>query len=364
MKVALIATDIPDHGIEFAEMMAASCDVLLCIPDKYFSAARPKPSPRLNVWWVPWPRHRDLRNLISIQKLSKLVLEWNPDIIHFLNENNIWNWVIASLLKGKPILTTVHDIAHHPGDFNSSRVPRFFANALIRKSTAIIIHGEELRAEAARTLPISPDKIFVSALVSPQFPSEVLENRQNRDNPRKGDRLFRVLFFGRIQEYKGLNYLLDSIPLVSNRVPNIRFIVAGAGKIPDHAVLSEYSCSIDIRNRFIPRAEVEQLLGEADLVALPYIEASQSGPLMMAIAFGIPVVATDVGAIPAVVRSTGMGFVVPSRDETSLAAAIIKIALDEVLHARLCANAKIAAKGDFSRTRISNQVISVYQQLL
>jgi glycosyltransferase involved in cell wall biosynthesis len=106
------------------------------------------------------------------------------------------------------------------------------------------------------------------------------------------------------------------------------------------------------------------LFVEADLLALPYIEASQSGPLMMAMAFGLPVVATEVGEISSVVRSTRMGLVVPPRDKIALADAITKVALDEGLRRQLSENAKQAMSSDYSREAISSRVLHIYEGLI
>jgi glycosyltransferase involved in cell wall biosynthesis len=90
--------------------------------------------------------------------------------------------------------------------------------------------------------------------------------------------------------------------------PQVRFIVAGTGAdFRQFQSLIQDAANLDIRNKFIPEEEVARLFAEADLLALPYIEASQSGILANAIGFGLPVVATDVGELSAVIRETGMG---------------------------------------------------------
>jgi glycosyltransferase involved in cell wall biosynthesis len=359
MRVAIIAQHHPDHAIEFAEMMSASCDVLLCIPNKYRVLKRPRPCPRLQVAWLNWPRQRSLRNTAFIPKVSRRIRDWKPDIVHFLWENNVWNVALASLLRPKPIVTTVHDITFHPGDIQARRVPRVFANIFIRMCDAIIVHGEWLRAEAERRLPISPAQIFVTPLIPALLPSEFPHRRK------LNDRFFRVLFFGRIFEYKGLKYLIKSLPLVRKEVPNVRLVIAGEGdQFSQYTNMIEDISSVEINNSYIKPREAAQLFFEADVLALPYIEASQSGPLMIAMAFGLPVVATEVGELPAVVRSASIGLIVPPRDERALATAIIKIATDKKLRKQFSQNAKKAMNGDYSQRAISAKVIRVYESVL
>jgi glycosyltransferase involved in cell wall biosynthesis len=366
MRVAFVGTEIPDHCIEFADMMADSCDVLLCIPDRYFTPKRVRPKARLQVDWLPWPRKRDPRNIVFTRTVARHIRAWKPDIVHFLSESNVWNWLLVRYLKSSPVVTTVHDLTFHLGDADSRRIPRFFANALIKKSDAIIVHGEALRNDAVRLLPVRPEQVNVVPLVPPLLPSfDTSEFAEQANYTKPGDGIFRILFFGRIYEYKGLRYLLEAMPIVRKRVKNARLVIAGEGDdISGYRNYITDPSYLEIRNRFIPRPEVAQLFIEADLLVLPYIEASQSGPLMIAMAFGLPVVTTEVGEMPNVVRSADSGLIVPPKDKLALANAICKVALDRDLRHRFSDNAKRAMNDDYSRGKISAQVQRIYQELL
>ncbi len=366
MRVAFIGTEIPDHCIEFADMMSDSCDVLLCIPAKYYSPNRVRPGARMEVEWLPWPRKRDPRNIFFTRTVLRRLLAWKPDVVHFLSESNVWNWLLARFLKSVPIITTVHDLTLHPGDVASHRVPRIFADALIKKSDAIIVHGESLRRDAEKVLPIRGEQVYVVPLVPPLFPDfDTSEFAGQGKYVKPDDGAFRILFFGRIYEYKGLRYLLQAMQIVRGRVKNARLVIAGEGD--DMSKYREYisdSSYLEVRNRFISRPEVAQLFVEADVLALPYTEASQSGPLMIAMAFGLPVIATEVGELPYVVRSAEMGLVIPPKDKSALADAITKVALDKELRMRFSDNARRAMKGDFSRSSIAARVRGIYSKVI
>jgi glycosyltransferase involved in cell wall biosynthesis len=360
MRVAFVGTEIPDHCLEFADMMADRFDVLLCIPDRFYSPGRIQPRARLEIDWLPWPRKRSLRNLAFTWTVYQRIRDWKPDVVHFLCESNVWNWLLAYLLKTWPLITTVHDVRLHPGDKDSYRLPRLFATTLIRQSGAVIVHGDALRI-AAKELPIRSDKIHVVPLVSPLIPSSQTGpfKQPNKDG------VFRVLFFGRILEYKGLQYLLEAMRLVNERVKNVRLVIAGQGDdISVYPDLISGKPYLDIRNRFISLDEVKQLFVECDLLALPYIEASQSGPLMIAMSFALPVIATDVGDMASVVNSAEMGLVVPSKDAPALADAIFKVLSDPDLRHRFAANAKHASETEYSRGNISAQVQRIYENLI
>jgi len=99
----------------------------------------------------------------------------------------------------------------------------------------------------------------------------------------------------------------------------VRLIVAGEG--PAAALVPEHP-RVTLIARYIPEPEVQPLLREASLVALPYTQASQSGVGALAIAAGVPVVVTDVGALRELAYDPR--FVAKAGDPRALAAAILR----------------------------------------
>jgi glycosyltransferase involved in cell wall biosynthesis len=362
MRCALIAPDIPDYSMEFAKIVAESCDVLLCMPDNVEKACYRNRNPRLELRRFRWPRQRQISNLLFVQGLAKQIRNWKPDIIHITNESNIWLNIIPFIYRTIPIVTTVHDVQFHPGDSSSRRIPLIFIRTLIQMSDAIIVHGARLHSQASRELPIEEKRICV-------FPHPPLISYSNRARELKmskpDDGVFRVLFFGRFYEYKGLRYLLEAAPRVHSEIPNVRFIVAGMGDdISTMRAAIENCRFVDVHNHFILQDEAARLFSEADLLVLPYIEGSQSGVLMIAMAFALPVIVTSVGELENVVRSTGMGLVVPPRDALSLATAIIELANNKALRDHLAESGARAAAGPFSRRELSGQIVSIYSKII
>src|SRR5690606_20252897 len=112
----------------------------------------------------------------------------------------------------------------------------------------------------------------------------------------------RVLFFGRIHRYKGLDYLIQAEPLITQKVPDARIVIAGTGE--DFGRYEEAIAGRDafeVHNYRIPYEEGARPFQQASVVALPYVEASQSGVIPPASGFRRPVVVTDVGSLPEVV---------------------------------------------------------------
>ena len=116
-KVALIAPDMPEYCVEFAELAAESCDVTLFLPDKYFHGYLCRAKSGLEVIQLPWPRQRHfIRNLKLILQLALQIRRRAPDIVHILMSGNVWMNLLRLCVGQRPVLTQVHDVHVHPGD--------------------------------------------------------------------------------------------------------------------------------------------------------------------------------------------------------------------------------------------------------
>jgi glycosyltransferase involved in cell wall biosynthesis len=137
-----------------------------------------------------------------------------------------------------------------------------------------------------------------------------------------------VLFFGLVRGYKGLSYLIEAMPKVREKVPAKLLVVGEFYDDPaPYAELVErlgLADAVRIENRYVGNEEVEAFFAASDLVVLPYVSATQSGIVQIAIAMSRPVIVTDVGGLPEAVTPERTGFVVPPRDAGALARAIVR----------------------------------------
>jgi 2-deoxystreptamine N-acetyl-D-glucosaminyltransferase/2-deoxystreptamine glucosyltransferase len=94
---------------------------------------------------------------------------------------------------------------------------------------------------------------------------------------------------------------------------------------------------------YVPFSEVSAYIAVADVLVLPYRHVSQSGVLFLALAEGLPVVATRVGALPEVLRDGESGVLVPPESPAALAEALIRVLADGDLRRRLAAGGRAVA---------------------
>lgn len=137
-----------------------------------------------------------------------------------------------------------------------------------------------------------------------------------------------VLFFGYIRAYKGLNYLIDALSAILKWQP-VKLIIAGEfyeneEKYRQQIKDLDLESHIILKADYIPNEDVGLYYAAADVVALPYISATQSGIIQIAYNYNKPVITTNVGGLPEVIEEGQTGFVVPAQNAQMLAAAIIR----------------------------------------
>jgi glycosyltransferase involved in cell wall biosynthesis len=134
-----------------------------------------------------------------------------------------------------------------------------------------------------------------------------------------------VVLAGRLMEYKGIYVALAAFEIVVQNRPDATLVIAGRGRIGDE-IRARALPNVRLYDRYMREGEMRAVLDEATIVILPYLDATQSGVGLSAIARGIPCVVSDVGALPDLVPPH-RPWVVPPRDAQALAAGILE-ALD------------------------------------
>jgi len=130
----------------------------------------------------------------------------------------------------------------------------------------------------------------------------------------------RLLVFGRLLAYKGVDTALAAFSRLPAELSDVELIVAGQGPL---ASLALGQRNVEVRNEYIPESELDSLLREVRLVLLPYKDATQSGVGLHAVERGVPCVVSSVGGLPELVEDARPSLVVPPDDPPALAAAIV-----------------------------------------
>lgn len=184
--------------------------------------------------------------------------------------------------------------------------------------------------------------------------------------PEFADEKLNVLFLGRIDQRKGLKYLLRAIPRIREQHPNTRFIIAGDGPLRfDYQHWVERKGWRDVV--FLGRVSEEDkpsVFASADLFCAPSTGGESQGIVLLeALAAGKPVVASDIPGYRSVIRTSGDGVLVAPCDAESLAAGVGRLLGNAAERARLARAGRLRAE-EFSWPRISRKVEDYYVELL
>ncbi|WP_291298018.1 glycosyltransferase family 4 protein [Elioraea sp.] len=150
----------------------------------------------------------------------------------------------------------------------------------------------------------------------------------------------RLLFLGRLERRKGIDTLLDALPLLAD-LPGVAVDIAGApqGSDPEPAFRARHGdAPWASRVRFlgaVGEAEKTALLAASDIVVLPARYESFGLVAVEAMMFGKPVISTQAGGIPEVVENGVTGLLVPPGEPEALAAAMRRLVTDAPLRERL-----------------------------
>jgi len=273
---------------------------------------------------------------------------WQPDLVHV--QDLLTNDPRLALVGGvpwHPYALTVHDPRPHPGDAQPSRMARVLRRSLRRRADLVFAHSEVLADELVGTGDVKGPVVVVPHGVS-ESAITPLPSREA------------LLFFGRISHYKGLDVLLDAMPLVWERRPDVILTIAGEGEPPDHPRLAD--SRIDLLREHVPEAAVSQLFQAATCAVLPYRQASQSGVGSEAKRFGRAIVATSVGGLPELV-TPDCGRLVPPEDAPALADAILEVLETPGLAEALGRNAAAAVQGA-GWQNVAQATIEAYRRYL
>jgi glycosyltransferase involved in cell wall biosynthesis len=175
---------------------------------------------------------------------------------------------------------------------------------------------------------------------------------------------FVVGALGRFVAVKGFDLLVDALPALAAAVPSSRVLLVGDG--PERIALETQASARGVGARVHvvgATADIARCLAACDVLAAPSRNEGMGRALVEAMALGVPVVASDVGGIPAVVTDGECGRLVPSGDVGALAETLVELGLDAALRDKLAAGAMGRAEA-FSSVVAAAAMRAIYDELV
>lgn len=269
-------------------------------------------------------------------KLIADVARERPEIVHIqwlplLEQTDIELRCVERIRKlGARVVYTVHNALPHDSTRKGAKQKARYQLAYATMDR-LIVHTEYERARLIRELDLERDKIDLVPH-GPMFHDlpwvERAVARRALELPMDAQV---VLSTGILRPYKGIEDLLDAMPRVIARHPKALLLIAGQGeasfikRLRDRAQSLSIDAHVKLVTRYIPVAEIPVLHGAADVVALPYRAASQSGALFTTASFDAPLVATEVGGLAESLGGTDLALLVAPSHPAALADAIAHV---------------------------------------
>jgi glycosyltransferase involved in cell wall biosynthesis len=174
-----------------------------------------------------------------------------------------------------------------------------------------------------------------------------------------------VLMFGLMRPYKGIDVLLDAWRGAAGEEPieDAELLIAGMPRMDISGLRAAAPANVSFDPHFVTDEELPAYFERADLVVLPYLQADQSGVLFTALAFGKPLLLSDVGGFPEI-QSTGAARIVRAGDSRALGKALRELLADRATLTEMCVRARAAANGRYSWEAIAASHVELYERLL
>lgn len=279
----------------------------------------------------------------------------DADVVHF-------QWLSVQHLDGRllpadrpasgaprALVLTAHDVLPReprPGQLAAQR-------RLYERFDAIVVHSDHGCARLTDELDIDPGRVHVI----PHGAFAHLADCPPQPPPFETEKPV-VLCFGLMRPYKGIDLLLNAW----RDIDDAELWIAGLPKFDIDPLRRAAPPNVRFVPRFIGDAELPAYFQRADLVVLPYREIDQSGVLFTALAFGVPMLLSDVGGFPEV-AATGAARTFPAGDVPALHAALRELLSDPAVLSSMAEQARAAAAGPYSWEEIARRTLGLYRSL-
>jgi glycosyltransferase involved in cell wall biosynthesis len=317
------------------------------------------------------PQHRESlfakirRHAGHVLTLRRTIIKSHAKLIHihtcsgFSFYRSALDMLVAQRLH-RPVVLHIHGAAFDEFYRDSNAVGRRMIRWGLSRADTVLALSDQWRDRLLRISPKAKVVIVENAVDLPPSPSPHLANGKCR---------FALL--AKMDTWKGIDDLLDACTTFSTREQEmIEITLAGpAGSAGNEKTILQKIADRDLKSvvRYVGPVRGEEkatLLRQADAYVQPSHNEGMPISVLEAFSYGLPVVGTTVGAMPEIVGATETGTLVPPRRPKELAAALIAIAGDQQRREMLGKNARALAETRFGLSRLRNDVVRVYDQLL
>lgn len=280
------------------------------------------------------PASEKVRRLLTYYwRLLNYAATAKPRVFHVLwnNKFEVFDRTLLMLYyraMGRRVVLTAHNVNAAKRDGHDNALNRLSLRCQYSLADCIFVHTQKMKQELSDDFGVPAEKIQVIPFgINNTSPNTALDRVGARDRLGIPEYSRTVLFFGQIAPYKGLEYLVEAVQEIIPSDAAFRLVIAGKVKkghedywkdVDKRLESSPLAGAVVKHIRHIPDEDVEVYFKAADVLAVPYTEIFQSGVPFLAYSFGLPVIATDVGALREDIVEGKTGYICPPRDSKAL----------------------------------------------
>lgn len=227
---------------------------------------------------------------------------------------HIWADGIAAQVSKKKLVTIDHDVIRHSG---TMKIQRILDDFFVRNSDDIIVHTKSFIPIVCQNYGFAKEKVHYM----PHGLLKMYRKKQNKTLPCLYDsKNVNFVFFGRIEKYKGIGVLLEAFAKLKKKYANVTLTIAGKGNMKEFETIAQGVDGIQLHNHYIPDEEVGCYFDGPNVVTmLPYLDATQSGVIPIAMEYGSPIIASDTGGLKEQMLDGAFGIYAEAGNADSLA---------------------------------------------
>lgn len=284
------------------------------------------------------------------------------------------HWIIPQGIEGllikfffnTPVIATVHG-----SDLFGLKQFNFFKKIILKNATICTVNSSATLKEVKNIEPRTKIELIPMGVDTKMFSSDkkkVLLKKQYKNATL-------LLAVGRLIGCKGLDYLIQSLPTVINRFPNIRLLIVGDGPERKNLEYLIKKCNLAqdvvIFLGSVPHAQLSTIYASSDMLIVPSVTDKKTGEtegqgivVLEGMASGIPVIGSACGGISDLIINGKNGLLVKERDVRGLSNAIIKMILDKKLEDICIKNGQQMVRKEYSWEVVGEKFTHLYSKIL
>lgn len=256
-----------------------------------------------NISYMPFPlkyRFRDPRNFEAYYRIVSVINAMKPDVVFVANFDQLYLSLMLLLLDRNKTIIGLHDVENH-SNTAFGKLATLAKTILLKNFRNFLTYS--LHQKEALNAAHQGKNVYT-------IPLPLIDFGNLPENPGQNKEV-RFLFFGNILSYKGLDILIEAVNRLSKKHKGFKLIIAGRCKEWEQTYAPSIAdgVTVDAHIGFIENSEIPHYFANADYLVLPYRDTTQSGPLMIAYNYNLPVIASNADGFKEFFRDGVTGYV-------------------------------------------------------